>query len=92
MMLKNEKILSNSFIVFLSKAELREISGYDSLYKIKSRPNMSIGKDIEYSYLKYLNKGSLPLLAIYDKSKKLVIIIVGEVKETELNSYIEPAI
>lgn len=92
MILKNTLASTQAYVSFLSNSTIEEIKRYDATYNISGQNNTLIGKDIKYSFTKYLNQGSFPLLVMYDKKRDLKIIFPGSVSDAVLSSYLERAL
>ncbi len=76
----NVKKFANAQLVFISFEEPKKIMTFATKYKLLGHDNISFLSDSKVSFATTFDVNSLPTVVIYDKNKKLVAKIKGEIK------------
>jgi len=76
----NLKKFTNAQLVFISFEEPKKIKAFATKYKLLGYDNISFLSDSKVSFATTFDVNSLPTIVIYDKNKKLVAKIKGEIK------------
>lgn len=76
----NIKKFANVQLVFISFEEPKQIEAFAAKYKLNHYDNVNFLCDSKVSFATTFDVNSLPTVVIYDKNKKLVKKIKGEVK------------
>lgn len=78
-MTKNIKALSNIQVYLLSNFPFSTIKGYYHKYNLKTYPNITVVQDYDAYFANYYKVPGVPFIAIYNKEKKLKLVLLGEV-------------
>ena len=84
--LKNMDSLKSIQFYFLTTERFQRLSVFNKHYKIVNYPNIIAGQDFEKFFPKFIQIPSTPLLAVYDKNKKLRMVFNGRINAQELIS------
>lgn len=82
--LKNIDSLKSVRFYFLTTERFNRLIVFNTYYKIKNYPNIVAGQDFENFYPKFMHLHGTPLLAVYDKEKKLRMIFNGRINADSL--------
>jgi peroxiredoxin len=81
---ENVEKFSNVQLVFISFEESKKITAFATKYKLNNYANIHFLCDSKISFATAFDVNSLPSVIIYDKNKKLVAKIKGEIKALTL--------
>jgi thiol-disulfide isomerase/thioredoxin len=71
--------LSNIQFYFVSTFPIKDIKAYCNEYHLQNFSNITVAWDHEMFFNKYLNAPGIPVIAIYNKDKKLKKVFIGRV-------------
>lgn len=86
----NVEKFSKAQLVFISFEEPKKMTAFATKYKLIGYDNISFLSDSKASFATTFDVNSLPTVVIYDKNKKLVAKIKGEVKIEKVISLLTP--
>ncbi|WP_291122580.1 peroxiredoxin family protein, partial [Flavobacterium sp. UBA6046] len=86
----NIKKFASVQLVFISFEEPKKIEGFATKYKLIGYDKITFLCDKQVSFATTFDVNSLPTVVIYDKNKKLVEKIKGEVKIEKILSPLTP--
>lgn len=65
-------------IYFVSLEDNAHINLFHEYYKFDNYPNVTVGSDMDTAMVKHFQSRSTPLLALYDKNKKIKAVFEGK--------------
>jgi len=81
---ENSQKFGTAKIYCISNDPLEEIKHFYSQFHLSSNKNIVVGQDYNYTFYNHFLPPSVPFMAIYDNTKKLIKIYKGEVNVNSL--------
>jgi len=72
--------LKNTRILFVTIWPFAAMKTFDTIYKLPSYPNITMGKDLHRFFLHYLKATGIPTTAVYDSKNRLKQVFSGSVQ------------
>jgi peroxiredoxin len=80
MIQENTTKFSNTQLVFISNESPKKITAFATIHKLNNYDNISFLSDNKMSFRTTFDVNSLPCMVLYDKDKKLIEKIKGQIK------------
>lgn len=69
---------------FITTDALEEMRGFNQYYKLYKYPNITIGRDEEFFFLRHFKGAFPPYIVIYDKDKRQREVFKGSIEASRL--------
>jgi hypothetical protein len=76
-------------LCFITTDPFDRMQVFNHHYKIDKYPNIILGRDVNFSYAKYIKYKTPPYLVIYDKHKQQRAVFAGEAKTDQIINLIK---
>ena len=83
--------LQNVNFYFITTDPLDRLKMFDKYYKLYNYKNITIGRDIHFSFLKYYKPPGTPYLIVFNHHKNLRAVFDGEIKVSQLIPFMTPS-
>lgn len=87
-LLKHMRKLKDVQFYFLTVGKFSQVKIFRNYYHLERYPNVIVGQDYNKSFPEHFKTRTTPLLAVYDKKKKLVAVFEGRADMDKLLSTI----
>jgi thiol-disulfide isomerase/thioredoxin len=71
------ELFKNIQFYFVTNDQFDRLKLFESYYQLRKYPNIMLGRDYQFQFLKYYKNVVTPYLAIYDKRKQLRVVFGG---------------
>lgn len=87
--IKHINQFKNAQFIYITNDPLERLKLFNEIYKIYQYPNMQLGRDHEFYFLREYKPTGTPYIVVYNKNKELRAVLPGGAKSEKLLAIIK---